>query len=567
MLRELTIRNVAVIEEVTATFLPGLNVLTGETGAGKSILIDALQLVLGARGSETLLRAGAGEAVVEAAFDAGSTPGAVELLEGEGITLEPGEPLILRRHLFRDGRTKAYANGRLTTVATLRTLGECLVDIHGQHPGQWLLDPRRHRELLDGYAGIVEEVGAYRERFGQWQSLRRERVALVAAERERAQRQDLLEFQRREIEGSHLEPGEEEALTAEHAVLSNHERLFGAVEEAYGTLEESDEAILARLAAATPRLREAAGIDQRLGEVLEALETGGMYLREAARGLRDYRGRIEFDPARLDAIEARLHEIGKLKRKYGASVGEVLDHLARVRAELSTLERSEERLGELEQGLTDTQRDLGSRADRLSTMRGQAAPTLQEAILEQIRELGMAKATFEVRINPAGPGEEALGPYGKDEVEFLISPNPGEPLKPLHKIASGGELSRTMLAIRVILAAADQTPTLIFDEVDAGIGGATADMVGRKLTAASRQRQVLCVTHLPQIACYADHHVTVSKRSVRDRTQTAVQVLSAPERAQELARMLGGPSRSGTPLQHATELLEAATRLKKRMKG
>jgi len=567
MLRELTIRNVAVIDEVTATFLPGLNVLTGETGAGKSILIDALQLVLGARGSETLLRAGAEEAAVEAAFDAGPASRAVELLEGEGIALEPGEPLILRRHLFRDGRTRAYASGRLTSVATLRTLGESLVDIHGQHPGQWLLDPRRHRELLDGYAGIAEEVRAYRERFSQWQSLRREREELAAAERERTQRQDLLEFQRREIEGSHLEPGEEEALTAEHAILSNHERLFAAVEQTYGTLEESDEAILVRLAAAATRLREAAGIDQRLREVLETLETGGMHLREAARGLRDYRGRIEFDPERLDAIEARLHEIGKLKRKYGASVGEILDHLAQVRAELSTLERSEERLGELEQGLTDTQRDLAGLADRLSAARARAAPKLQEAILEEIRELGMAKATFEVRMNPAGSGEEALGPYGKDEVEFLISPNPGEPLKPLHKIASGGELSRTMLAIRVILAATDQTPTLIFDEVDAGIGGTTADMVGRKLTAASRQRQVLCVTHLPQIACYADHHVTVSKRIMRDRTQTAVQALSAPERAQELARMLGGPSRSSTPLQHATELLEAASRLKKRMKG
>jgi len=567
MLRELTIRNVAVIDEVTATFLPGLNVLTGETGAGKSILIDALQLVLGARGSETLLRAGTEEAAVEAAFDAGPTSRAVELLEGEGIALEPGEPLILRRHLFRDGRTKAYANGRLTSVATLRTLGECLVDIHGQHPGQLLLDPRRHRELLDGYAGILEQVRAYRERFGHWQSLRREREELVAAERERAQRQDLLEFQRREIEGAHLEPGEEEALTAEHTILSNHERLFAAVEHAYGALEESDEAILVRLAAAAARLRDAAGIDRRLREVLEALETGGVHLREAARGLRDYRGRIEFDSERLDAIEVRLHEVGKLKRKYGATVGEILDHLARVRAELSTLERSEERLGEIEQALTEAHRDLASRADWLSTARRRDAPKLQEAILAEILELGMAKATFEVRVTPAGPGEEALGPHGKDAVEFLISPNPGEPLKPLHKIASGGEVSRTMLAIRVVLAAADQTPTLIFDEVDAGIGGGTADMVGRKLTTASRQRQVLCVTHLPQIASYADHHVTVSKQAMRDRTRTTVQVLSGPERAQEVARMLGGPIRSGTPLQHATELLEAANRLKKRMKG
>lgn len=567
MLRELTIRNVAVIEELTVTLVPGLNVLTGETGAGKSILIDALQLVLGARGSESLLRSGAEEAAVEAAFDAGPGSRAMELLEAEGIAVEPGEPIVLRRQLFRDGRTKAYAGGRLTSVATLRALGECLVDIHGQHPGQLLLDPRRHRELLDGYAGAAEEARAYRERYGAWQALRREREALLSAERERAQRQDLLEFQRREIEAARLTIGEEEALVAEDAILSNHERLFAAVEQAYVMLEESDEALLARLSAAAARVREASGIDQRLREVLEALETGAVHLREAARGLRDYRARIEFDPERLEAIQTRLHEIGKLKRKYGATVGEVLEHLTRVRADLAALERSETRLGELEQMLTTAQQDLAGRAQRLSAARRRAAPKLQEAILAEIHELGMAKATFEVAVRSAAAGEEALGPHGVDEVEFLISPNPGEPLKPLHKIASGGELSRTMLAIRVILAAADQTPSLIFDEVDAGIGGNTAEIVGRKLTAVSRQRQVLCVTHLPQIACFADHHVVLSKRSLRDRTQTTAQILPTAERARELARMLGGLSRSETPVQHATELLEAANRLKKRMKG
>jgi DNA repair protein RecN (Recombination protein N) len=303
-----------------------------------------------------------------------------------------------------------------------------------------------------------------------------------------------------------------------------------------------------------------------LREVLEALETGAMHLREAARGLRDYRGRIEFDQERLDAIEARLHEIGKLKRKYGASIGDILEHLERVRADLQALERSEARLGEIDRALADAQRDLASRAERLSAARRRAAPKLGEAILAEIQELGMARAAFEVRVTPAAVGEGSFGPHGMDEVEFLISPNPGEALKPLHRIASGGELSRTMLAIRVILAAADQTPTLVFDEVDAGIGGSTAEIVGRKLTAASRQHQVLCVTHLPQIACFADQHVAVSKRTLRDRTQTAAQILSGSERAQELARMLGGPSRSATPLQHANELLEAAGRLKKRMR-
>ncbi len=567
MLRELTIRNVAVIDELTVTFVPGLNVLTGETGAGKSILIDTLQLVLGARGGDNLLRSGAEEAAVEAAFDAEPESRVGELLEAEGIIVEPGESLILRRQLFRDGRTKAYANGRLTSVATLRALGECLVDIHGQHPGYLLLDPRRHLDLVDGYAGITEEAQTYRGRYTSWQALRREREALLLAERERTQRRDLLEYQRREIETARLVSGEEESLTAEQAILGNHERLFAAVEQAYDALEESDEALLTRLAAAAARVREAADIDPRLDEVLETLEAGAVQLREAARGLRDYRARIEFDPKRLEAIESRLHEIGKLKRKYGGTLDEILAHLTRVGADLQALERSETRLGELERTLTVCERDLEGCAERLSTARRSASPKLQEAILTEIHELGMAKARFEVQVGPADPGKERLGPQGRDEVEFLISPNLGEPLKPLHKIASGGELSRTMLAIRAILAAADQTPTLIFDEVDAGIGGPTAEIVGRKLTAVSQQRQVLCVTHLPQIACFADHHVVVSKRSLRDRTETTVQMLSTPERAQELARMLGGLSRSGTPLQHATELLEAANRLKKRMKG
>jgi DNA repair protein RecN (Recombination protein N) len=567
MLRELTIRNVAVIDELTVSFVPGLNVLTGETGAGKSILIDALQLVLGARGSEELLRSGADEATVEAAFDVGRTSRAVELLEAEGIAAEPGEFLVVRRHLFRDGRSKAYANGRLTSAATLRALAERLVDIHGQQPAQPLLDPRRHRELLDAYAGAAEDVRAYRDRYARGQALRREREALLQADRERAQRQDLLEFQRREIEAARLTAGEEEALAAEHAVLSNHERLFAAVEQAYGALEESDDAVLERLAAAATRIREAAAIDQRLREVLEALETGSVHLREAARGLRDYRGRIDFDPQRLDAIEARLHEIGKLTRKYGGSVAEILEHLARVQKDLEALERSEARLAELDQALSEIQREMAGRAERLSQARRRAARKLRDAILAEIRELGMVRATFEVQVAPAAPGDAALGPYGIDEVEFLISPNPGEALKPLHKIASGGELSRVMLAIRVILAAADQTATLIFDEVDAGIGGSMAETVGRKLVVASRRHQVLCVTHLPQIASFADHHVVVSKRALRDRTETTVQALGGDDRAQEIARMLGGPSRSATPLQHANELLEAASRLKKRLKA
>jgi DNA repair protein RecN (Recombination protein N) len=567
MLCELRIRNLAVIDEVAVTFSPGLNVLTGETGAGKSILIDALQLVLGARSSEELMRSGADETVVEAAFDPARAPGVRSVLEAEGIPAEPGEVLVLRRHLSRDGKSKAYANGRLTPAATLRALAESLVDIHGQHAGQPLLDPRRHGELLDTYADVAEDLRAYRDRFVRWQATRREAQALRLAERDRAQRLDVLQFQRREIEAAGLSPGEDEALGAEQALLANHERIFAAVEQAYAGLEEADGAALERLAALAANLREVARIDPRLQEALDTLETGALHLREAARTLRDYRGGMEFDPLRLDAVESRLHEIGKLKRKYGASLDEVLAHLDRVRSELALLEHSESRLAEIDAELAAHARDLAAQGERLSALRREAARRLQSAVLAELAELGMARAAFEVCVAPRPEGEGRLGPSGIDDVEFLISPNPGEALKPLHRIASGGELSRIMLGLRAILAMADRTPTLVFDEVDAGIGGGMGETVGRKLVTVSRQRQVLCVTHLPQIASFADRHLVVTKRTVKDQTRTTVSSLDASDRVLELSRMLGGPGRSGTPLQHATELLEAATRLKKRVKG
>jgi DNA repair protein RecN (Recombination protein N) len=567
MLRELSIKNVAVIDTLTVPFVPGLNVLTGETGAGKSILIDALQLVLGARSSEDLLRSGTDEAVVEAAFDPPGDPAGLAVLEGEGIAVEPGECLILRRHVFRDGKSKAYVGGRLTSAATLRALAECLVDIHGQHPGQPLLDPRRHREFVDACAGALDDAGVYRERFAAWQGLQRERDALLAAERERERRTELLEFQRRELEGARLEPGEEEALAAERAILANHERLFSTVEQAYVELEESEGAVLMRLGPLATRLRDASGIDVRLREILEALETAMVHLGEAARGLRDYRGRIEFDPQRLEHIEARLHEIGKLKRKYGGGVADLLSHLAGVRRDLDALGQSGARLQDVERALRTSVSDLLRRAAALSAARKRAAQTLQAAVLVELGELGMAKAAFEVRIATGAGDEAALGPHGLDAVEFLISPNPGETVKPLHKIASGGELSRVMLAIRTILADADRTPTVIFDEVDAGIGGSMGEVVGRKLSAASKRHQVLCVTHLPQIACFGDQHLLVQKRSLADRTETTVRVLTPEERPREVARMLGGSSRSATALDHANELLGAAARLKRRLKG
>jgi DNA repair protein RecN (Recombination protein N) len=556
MLQELTITNVAVLEGVTVPFRSGLNVLTGETGAGKSILIDALQLVLGARSSEELLRAGADEAVVQAAFDLPEDPRAGALLEAEGIAADPGEFLSIRRHLFREGKSKAYVNGRLTSAATLRALGDLLVDIHGQHLGQPLLDP----------PGLTEEAREYRRRYGDWRRLIEEQEALQGLERDRAQRQTLLEREVEEIGGAQLRADEEEGLLAERAVLANHERLFAAVEEVYTGLEESDAAVLAGLARLSARLREAAEIDPRLRESFEGMATALVHLGEAARGLRDYRGRIEFDPARLEDIEARLHEIGRLKRKYGGDAAALLRRLDDAQRELGGLEGSQARLETLSGQIAGCLRDVEGRAERLTAGRRRAAARLQEAILSELAALGMAKAAFEARVQSGPPEPQGLGPWGRDEIEFLIAPNPGEGLKPLHRIASGGELSRIMLAIRVILAEADETPTLIFDEVDAGIGGSMADVVGRKLLTVGRTRQVLCVTHLPQIACFGDAHLRVTKQSREQHTETRVELLDAEMRTHELARMLGGPARSATGVQHAIELLEAASRLKKRIR-
>lgn len=562
MLRELRIRNVAVIEEAVLSLAEGFTVLTGETGAGKSILIDALQLVLGARGSEALLRSGSEEAEVEAAFELPADSGARALLVAEGIPAETGEWLLMRRHLARDGRSRAYVNGRLTTAGALRALAEHLVDIHGQQAGQPLLDPKRHRECLDAYAGLGDAVRAYRERYLRWQALAREGDELEAAERDRTERQEILTFQEREIAAARLEAGEEEALAAERTVLANHEKLFAAVDGAYGSLEESEEPLLDRLGAAAGRLREAAAIDPRLAEVLETLQSGLVTLREAARGLGDYRGRLDFDPGRLDAIESRLHEIGRLKRKYGGTVTEILDRLARVRADLALLDGSGQRRAELARALADLARDLTDRAASLATRRAEAGRGLGAAILTELGELGMKRAAFQVRVTPTA--EPPFGPTGADQVEFLFSPNPGEPAKPLHRIASGGELSRVMLAVRTVLAAADATPTVIFDEIDSGIGGGMGEVVGRKIAATSRQRQVLCVTHLPQIACFADRHLVVSKRVVKERTETGVRPVADEARVEELTRMLRGPSSSSIAVQHARELLEGAARLKRR---
>jgi DNA repair protein RecN (Recombination protein N) len=568
MLRELRIQNYALIEELRLQLPPGLTVLTGETGAGKSIIFDALALVLGGRAQGEQIRQGEDEAVVEAAFEPLGGP-VVEALGAAGIPAEPGEPLILRRLVGRDGRSRGYANGTMTTAGGLRTLGGLLVDVHGQGQAYSLLAPKRHRELLDAFAGVEAEVGAFGAEYRRLRGLAEERAHLAAGEREKAARQEVLEHQRKEIAAARLAPDEEERLEAERAVLANVERLAAASAAAFQALYGDEGAVVDRLGGATARLREAARIDARLGPALEGCEAAAAQLQEAAALLRGYRDRLEFDPGRLEQIEERLHAIQRLKRKYVRTVAELLAFQEELAAELAKLERSEDRLRELDGEIAAAGAGLADRAERLSRERARGARRLRDEVQAELADLGLGRARFEVAVErapdgEAGPGEAPrFGPAGWDAVEFRIAPNPGEGLRPLARIASGGELARVMLAVKVVLAASDEIPTLILDEVDAGIGGPMGDAVGRKLALAARARQVICITHLPQIAAYADGQLRVEKRTARGRTETLVSVLDGAGRVQELARMLGGRPGAETPERHAGELLAAADRWKR----
>lgn len=562
MLRELHIMNFALIDALRMEFGPGLNVLTGETGAGKSIIIDALGLALGTRGEAEQIRTGAEGATVEAAFDLQGDE-ARRLLSDSGIECPPDEFLLVRRVLLREGKSKAYLNGRLSSSAWLRSLGEILVEVHGQHQGVTLTQSSRQRLLLDAYADLTGDVADFRALYSRRQALRAEMDALHAGEREKAQRLDQLQYQRGEIAAARLTDGEEEELTQERTILTHAERLHAAAHLGYEGLYGEQGSVMGRLAAIVSKLKEAQSIDPRLQEVVAACEAAIASVEDAAAQLRDYRERVAFDPERLEQVEGRLHEIGKLKRKYVGSIAEILACAASAEEELQRLMSSEARGQQIDRELATLDETLMQQAAALTARRKAAAERLAAAIRQELQALRMEKADFVVQIRTrAGSDDSCLQAYGADEVEFLIAPNPGEGLKPLGRIASGGELSRVMLAIKAILAAADQVPTLVFDEVDVGIGGGMAEVVGQKLWAIGRGRQVLSITHLPQIAALADRHLSIVKRLKGARTEIAVEKLEGEERVREIARMLGAKGRSGTPLHHAQEILETASQWK-----
>jgi len=566
MLRELSIRNLAVVEEAVVPFAPGLNVLTGETGAGKSIVVDALLLITGARAQLDWIRTGADTALVEAVFEIDPAGPVAALLDEAGH--HPGDgQLVIKRELARSGRHRAFVNDGAATVGLLERLGELLVELHGQHEHQRLMEPARQLLLLDRFAEALDR----RERVGAlvrtWEEARAALDRLRSEMREGARQEDLYRFQLAEIDDVRLKDGEEEELRAERSRLQHAERIVAGLQETVDLLYEEPQSATTRLSRAATLLRDLSRYEPDAAASVEAIEGAQAYLEDVVGRARALRDRAVFDPERLEQIDARLDTIVKLKRKYGDSVAAILAHRHEAATALDRITRHDAIAEEMERGVAEAAAAAGAEAAALSQARTRGAERLERLIQKEIRGLGMEHGRFRValRREPAAAGELAAGPdgwrvgaRGAESAELLLSANPGEDLRPLTKVVSGGELSRVMLAAKTVLAAADDVPVLVFDEVDAGIGGRVADVVGQKLAASATGRQVLCVTHLAPIAAYAGQHLLVEKRVARGATRTTVTLLPAAARVDELARMLGGERVTEASRRHARELLRDA---------
>lgn len=553
MLRELRIRNLAIIDDLSVGFERGLNVLTGETGAGKSIIVDALGLALGDRAQAEMIRAGAKEASVEAFFEVEDG----EVLPDLGIDVSDG--LVLRRVIPAGGKSRAYINENMVTLQSLAEVGRALVDVHSQHDHQSLLSVERQREILDAFGGLGDDAARVRALFEEQQAIRRELSLLAEKARDREQRIDFLRFQIQEIDAAALRSGEKAEIEEERNILSNTGRLKELAETAYGLLYAEETACTEKLSAALARLREIEAIDPGCGEIARLIESALPLVEDAAIALRGYRERYDFEPQRLDEVEERLDLIRRLEKKYGEGIEGILGHRERAGEELSSLESSVERLSGLEEALRQKEEELLSAAKVLSEKRMETAKRLEGLIVKTLKELAIPGGSFKVdlRKEMAEDGRHLVHSHGMDRIEFLFSANAGEPLRPLSKIISGGELSRVMLSVKSILAGADRVPVLIFDEVDAGIGGRTAEHVGEKLRKIAGKHQILCITHLPQIASRGDLHLKIEKTEREKRVQVLVRELSDVDRRDEIARMLSGTV-TEISRRHARELLERA---------
>lgn len=541
MLRELRVQNYAIISEVSLEFSEGLNIITGETGAGKSILIDALSVILGGRSSPEVIREGAGEAVLEARFDPVDSP----LLHD----FPSNEWLILKRILSKSGKNRAYLNDSFVNVSTLKEIGQKLTEIHGQHEHHNLINLEWQLNLLDAFGRLSEQRNRYESGHDHWQQLLQERTALQRIESEGKQKQAFLEYQLSEIKNAKLQSGEEEALEREEMTLKNWESFRSAAEKTYSFLSDEG-AILSQLEEVGNAIQRIHEIANDASQEIQLWESSEIQLKELSALFRNRLSALEYDPNRLQEVTERLYLIQKLKKKYGQSVDELLHFQTQLETDLSKFSNCEAELLAIEQKIQETEKDLNLRAAALSQARLKAKEKLEAKIQEELHLLGMEKTRFQIAHGKKSPSKD-----GMDRIEFLVA-LPGEVPQSLEKIASGGELSRIMLALKVVLAEVDPVGTMIFDEIDAGIGGGVAEKLGIRLSKLSQTHQVFCITHLPQIAQFADNHYFVEKVDSGSRVITSIKRLSKEGRVHELARMLGGMTITPITLQHAKEMIE-----------
>ncbi|HNS05868.1 MAG TPA: DNA repair protein RecN [Candidatus Saccharicenans sp.] len=554
MLRYLRIKNLATIEEVELELAPGFTILTGETGAGKSIIIDAIRLLLGEKATPDLIRSGKNEATIEAVFELESN----EAISPE-IELNSDHQLFLQRTISAQGLSKSYANGVLIPLKRLKELGDRLIDIYGQNDHIFLLDLTNHLLFLDDWAGATELKERVKQSAQKIRGLIREKLELETRQKDRAERLDFINFQIKEIEEACLSAGEEEQLLQERSILKNAEKIAGLVNAAIDLAYENEDSITTSLKRLETLTSDLATYFPDLKAASSQLDDFSIFLKELVNNLIELRDKYAPSPARQEEIEGRLSQLDRLKRKYGSTIEEILQHLEQIKNEKTNLEQSEEKQTELEDAIRQAFIDYRRLSQELSELRQRRAKDLEQLLAKELGQLAMNRARFKVDFRSHQPDLGDLSTIretGGEEVEFLLSPNPGEDLKPLRRIASGGELSRIMLAFKVIGQASEPGKTLIFDEIDAGIGGQTADSLARKLKQLALSHQIICITHLPQIASAAHHHYHIEKKTEKGRTYTLAKKLKDNERPEEIARLISGSRLTEASLQIARELLE-----------
>ncbi|WP_316569674.1 DNA repair protein RecN [Neobacillus sp. YIM B06451] len=560
MLTELSIKNFAIIEALSVSFSKGLTVLTGETGAGKSIIIDAIHLLVGGRGSSEFVRHGEEKAEIEGLFilDDKKHPCVEKALE-YGIEIEDSM-VVLRRDISQNGKSVCRVNGKLVTLTVLREIGGTLVDIHGQHEHQELMNETLHLSLLDqfGNQGIFPVLESYQRVYGKYEETLGKLRKLSENEQQMAHRLDLIQFQYEEITNANLKPNEDEELAEEKQRLVNFEKIFDSVQSGYNALK-GDSRALDWAGEAMGLLEGAAALDPAYQDTFEAISNSYYMLEDAASTLRNKLELLEYDPGRLNEIEARLTEINQLKRKYGKTISEILSYAEKISSEIDALQNKETHIGNLEKELTQLKKHLSSEGSNLTSIRKKWAEKLEKLIHKELKDLYMAKTLFEIRFLNERSQYTRMG---ADKVEFFISTNPGEPLKPLSKVASGGELSRIMLALKSIFSKHQGVTSIIFDEVDTGVSGRVAQSIAEKIFRVATGSQVLCISHLPQVAAMADTHLLISKVTKGGRTKTSVVPLNEEEKVAEIVRMISGAEITDLTKEHAKELLLLASKIK-----